>query len=380
MSNYVKSISVTGLYGRFDLDLEFYPGVNVLYGKNGSGKTTLLHILANALNGDYERFAYLHFNSINIELDDGVAFVIRPQNLIDHIENPPSPRPTAYFPAFRSMIEAWGSVASLDDHLNPDAQRTDFSRNLFGKFVPRLNYPSIIDLQKMIRGHIQNVFGLLTKKERQKLSIAEGVREKIQAYDEIMIKMLENESAVLSQVNKTLDPYLAQVNRFLSGKQAILHLLPLEEYLFQGRGIMISHNGIVIDEKTPLKLKFDGDGHYEALNALSSGERQIMTMLYATSRMSQSEVILIDEPEISFHVDWQRLLLREMSKQLTSRQIIVCTHSPIIWANHVGRTMELTPSATPIKFENKNKVYVENVLPRMDHDLRLRGGLNSYLM
>ena len=56
MSNYVKSISVTGLYGRFDLDLQFYPGVNVLYGKNGSGKTTLLHILANVLNGDYERF------------------------------------------------------------------------------------------------------------------------------------------------------------------------------------------------------------------------------------------------------------------------------------------------------------------------------------
>jgi predicted ATPase len=47
-----------------------------------------------------------------------------------------------------------------------------------------------------------------------------------------------------------------------------------------------------------------------------------------------------------------------MSKQLTSRQIIVCTHSPIIWANHVGQTMELAPSATPIQLEEESKVYV----------------------
>lgn len=70
MSRYIKSIQATGIYGRFDLYHEFKPGVNILYGVNGSGKTTLLHILANVLNGDCERFAFLAFDTIEVKLVD----------------------------------------------------------------------------------------------------------------------------------------------------------------------------------------------------------------------------------------------------------------------------------------------------------------------
>src|SRR5437867_750129 len=71
MATYVKSVSATGVYGRFDLSQELQPGVNVIYGKNGTGKTTFLHILANLLNADYQRFAFLNFNTAAVELDDG---------------------------------------------------------------------------------------------------------------------------------------------------------------------------------------------------------------------------------------------------------------------------------------------------------------------
>jgi len=33
-----------------------------------NGKTTLLHILANILNGDFERFAFLPFETIEVHL------------------------------------------------------------------------------------------------------------------------------------------------------------------------------------------------------------------------------------------------------------------------------------------------------------------------
>lgn len=70
MSSYVKRVQAKGIYGRFDIDHTFKPGVNVLHGKNGAGKTTLLHILANVLNGDYELFAFITFDSIRVQLDD----------------------------------------------------------------------------------------------------------------------------------------------------------------------------------------------------------------------------------------------------------------------------------------------------------------------
>ncbi len=145
MSNYIKNIEVTGLYGRFDLKQTFGPGVNVLCGRNGSGKSTLLHILANALNGDHGRFTYLDFRSIKIEFDDDVTVVINQDRkqrdnglgfIIDwfitetYIKGDLAHSweaardiemyrpigkiepflPTAYFPAFRTMIEAWDTV------------------------------------------------------------------------------------------------------------------------------------------------------------------------------------------------------------------------------------------------------------------------------
>ena len=81
-------------------------------------------------------------------------------------------------------------------------------------------------------------------------------------------------------------------------------------------------------------VRFDGDS-CSSVRFLSSGERQILSMLYAATYQSdRGRVVLIDEPELSLHIDWQRKLLDRMAQQLGQRQIIVCTHSPEIGADH----------------------------------------------
>ena len=64
-------------------------------------------------------------------------------------------------------------------------------------------------------------------------------------------------------------------------------------------------------------------------------------MLYAATQMKTANAILIDEPEISLNVDWQRHLLKEMASQLHGKQIIVCTHSPVIAADFEDQMMEV---------------------------------------
>jgi predicted ATP-dependent endonuclease of OLD family len=49
---------------------------------------------------------------------------------------------------------------------------------------------------------------------------------------------------------------------------------------------------------------------------------------------SADGMLLIDEPELSLHVDWQRVILRELMKQAGDRQIIACTHAPEVTADH----------------------------------------------
>jgi predicted ATP-dependent endonuclease of OLD family len=43
--------------------------------------------------------------------------------------------------------------------------------------------------------------------------------------------------------------------------------------------------------------------------------------------------LLIDEPEISMHIDWQQELISAMTTLNSSAQIILATHSPEIMAD-----------------------------------------------
>ena len=91
MDQYIKRITVKGLHrtssypGR-DFEIQFNPGVNVVYGLNGSGKTTLLHILVNAVRLDFYRFAALFFEDITLEFTDGETLRLTNVDRDSHME------------------------------------------------------------------------------------------------------------------------------------------------------------------------------------------------------------------------------------------------------------------------------------------------------
>ena len=156
MNNFIESVEVLGLHGRFDIRMEFSEGVNIVYGVNGAGKTTMLHILANAASFDLERFTTLAFHSICMKIAGGPEIVIsaRPGHQGDHsaqitlqvdgdkvialphrdtrsegnerewigemrrfqalMREMRNPLEVTYFPAFRTMSEAWSSIDSSE--------------------------------------------------------------------------------------------------------------------------------------------------------------------------------------------------------------------------------------------------------------------------
>ena len=85
------------------------------------------------------------------------------------------------------------------------------------------------------------------------------------------------------------------------------------------------------------------DARNYRLGSLSSGERQVLTMLFSATRMSGATgMFLIDEPELSLHVDWQRIILAELMAQAGGRQIVACTHSPEVGADHMD-ALQMSP-------------------------------------
>jgi predicted ATP-dependent endonuclease of OLD family len=76
----------------------------------------------------------------------------------------------------------------------------------------------------------------------------------------------------------------------------------------------------------------------DSINAISSdklsaGEKQMLSFL-CYNTFSKNKVIFIDEPELSLHPDWQRLLIPTLLKQGNNNQFFIATHSPFIYTKY----------------------------------------------
>ncbi len=89
------------------------------------------------------------------------------------------------------------------------------------------------------------------------------------------------------------------------------------------------------NKKLEFKILFIEDNKEISINIdnLSSGEKQILSMFASVYLSDKPKVLLIDEPEISLSLKWQRLLLPELVKAPFCKQLIAITHSPFIFDN-----------------------------------------------
>jgi predicted ATP-dependent endonuclease of OLD family len=74
------------------------------------------------------------------------------------------------------------------------------------------------------------------------------------------------------------------------------------------------------------------DGESIGLAGLSSGEKHLLRILVDVMQAGPNSV-LIDEPEISMHVDWQTNFIELVRSLNPDCQLVLATHSPEIVSN-----------------------------------------------
>jgi predicted ATPase len=74
-------------------------------------------------------------------------------------------------------------------------------------------------------------------------------------------------------------------------------------------------------------------GRKIALDALSSGEKQMISLLAKLYLYDKQKVVLIDEPELSLSIEWQRKILEDVVNAPTCTQLVAITHSPFVFDN-----------------------------------------------
>lgn len=97
------------------------------------------------------------------------------------------------------------------------------------------------------------------------------------------------------------------------------------------------------------------------VDTLSSGERQLIIILgnlIFNEQITSRKIFIIDEPELSLHISWQRLLIESIITSGTDIQLIVATHSPSIISSYTNKIMSLNKNLISFK-ENIDQTHGE---------------------
>ena len=88
-----------------------------------------------------------------------------------------------------------------------------------------------------------------------------------------------------------------------------------------------------LDREEKSLVAEDRGGHQLPLDSLSSGEQHELVLHYdLLFRAAPNTVVLLDEPELSLHVGWQKKFLSDLTAivELSGLDAVVATHSPFI--------------------------------------------------
>jgi len=152
-------------------------------------------------------------------------------------------------------------------------------------------------------------FGLIAKTDfaeiRNAISGIKKNKESIPSILHLFINSTKARIGPLSNLYEILNDFVSSINSFYTNKTVSFNL---------NSGFNVRH-----DSGEPLDVEM-----------LSSGEKQLLLLFINTiTATDQATIFIIDEPEISLNIKWQRNLLKTLLKFSSSNsvQFIIATHS-----------------------------------------------------
>ena len=363
----IRSIEVKGLNNRVDGAWEFNEDLNVITGRNGSGKTTLLKLIWYLISGNVvQAISEILFRSVSIETDSFSLSLVRGEpnagkfkctftdeepmavdfsmplqvgdflelSRVDHLFGRARNR-SLFFPSFRrieggfndlSEFTAYDSAWLRSDGLTwrsavegmemLQKATSQFSADLsfYGQhqFVAAISTDDIVELLNRKYTTVSTQANVLYEQLSKK--ITQTISETKERDNE-----RKDTSSVLEDIQKRLEQTTKQRESLLK-PFSVLNERTCD--ILQCKGIRINE-AITLGEE---------DGAIGS-DKLSAGEKQLLSFL-CYNTFSENTAIFIDEPELSLHVDWQRLLLPTLLEQETGNQFFVATHSPFIYSKY----------------------------------------------
>ena len=130
-------------------------------------------------------------------------------------------------------------------------------------------------------------------------------------YD-LIIELIKNYNNLIKVYDAKIIKFITTCNRYLNDK----------EFIYDQSNISL---GIYSSDNKKAKIE---------LSMLSSGEKQIISLFSKLYLENDNKcILLIDEPELSISIKWQKMLLPDIMRSGNCRLLLTVTHSPFIFDN-----------------------------------------------
>jgi predicted ATP-binding protein involved in virulence len=370
----IKTFKVTGLNGIPDHDLKFHDDLNILTGRNGSGKTTLLKLMWYMLSPNLERtvpeidfseaelttdYFRISINKSNIKKTQKVNITFKPDGqksteielMADEFHDPAPleqveninrkiielKRTSVFFPTFRRIEGGFSTeshrryrpytsriAAGLGDSMSAYSDMMTVQGH---KFVASISTADIEDLLTKQYADVSDSTNALHAK------LSKSITKQIGQQTNPKTDTSRTDKARLQKANELLETIRKEVTAVEKQREELMKpfsvLSVLISNIFKDKGIRISSN-----------LTFGETREAIQASILSAGEKQMLSFL-CYNAFNRNTPIFIDEPELSLHVDWQRMLFATLLDQDTNNQFIVSTHSPFIYSKYPEKELTL---------------------------------------
>lgn len=367
----IKSLGIKGLNNsETPIKINFNDDINIITGRNGSGKTTILKLMWYCISGNIERAVNeIVFEEVSIEttayslkvekflnkskefvsvlLSDSSGEVIiekkEPVNrdsVVEHTNQLTIDllNTSVFFPTFR-RIEGGFSMTNTTRHGTRKIIRGGeeyiyrdhgYGREIQDALEGHAERLSVADHKFVSSISTNDIQHLVTKQhnkatlevENYSKTLTNKIFEEIKTY-----KSLSNtDDTALKDAVSTLDKINQDVTEFETVREnAFKPITVLSNIIVT----IFEHKGIRLNPRVTLG---DIDQSINS-DSLSAGEKQMLSFLCYNALYNNCP-FFIDEPELSLHVDWQRILLDVMIEQKTNNQLFIATHSPFIYTQY----------------------------------------------
>ncbi len=358
----IKTFEITGLFEKENnIKLSFNPDINIITGRNGSGKTNIIKLLWYIMSGNILLgLKEVSFRKATLVTTDYECSIIRLSHNTCRIEWK-TEHEQAVFEDIQDEDEFF-FAATAEDQANGLLNQIGSSvflptfRRIEGGFT--IGYrnnalsrakgdieESLISLSKKLSNgnHIfvasLSTVDIVTLLVGQYTDLSEQYNHLQQETSQKIIKKIldfnETDSNKIGAANRLLDEIRLQIQGMEELREKIMN--PLE--VVRSRTMkLFRHSGIKLGKN----LSFGDAARAINSDALSAGEKQMLSFI-AYNAFYKDSIIIIDEPELSLHVDWQRQLFPTLLEQQASNQFIVATHSPFIYSKYPDKELQIDP-------------------------------------